>query len=92
MEHGETFDREPAQALRPVVPELTGAQCINDLLTVDIPLRLRHGFSDALTLFGSYHVVNYNLFYLNIRTNAQARAEAFLTRAGARRHGPANAE
>jgi hypothetical protein len=67
----------PSQALRPVVPALTGAECENGQLTVAIPFGNRHGFADALTLFGSYHIYDYNLFYSNIRTNASERTSAF---------------
>jgi hypothetical protein len=65
-----------AELLAPV-PELTGARCDAGLLRVDIPLGKRRGFADLLTLFGSYHVYDYNLFYLNIRRNARERVEAF---------------
>jgi hypothetical protein len=41
-------------------------------------LRNRRGFSDALTWFGSYHIYDYNLFYSNIRANADERVTAFL--------------
>jgi hypothetical protein len=69
----------PSKGLLSVVPALTGADCVNDVLTVDIPLRLRHGFADLLTVFGSYHIYDYSLFYANIRANAVQRAEAFMT-------------
>ncbi len=66
------------QELRPLVPQLTAARCNDDgELTVDIPMRSRHGFADALTLFGSYHIYDYNLFYLNIRLNVRERIAAY---------------
>jgi hypothetical protein len=68
----------PSQAMRPVVLALTGARCENGQLTIAIPFGYRHGFADALTLFGSYHIYDYNLFYSNIRANASQRTTAFL--------------
>ena len=44
---------------------------------MQIPWSKRHGFSDLLTLFGSYHIFDYNLFYTNIRVNAQQRVAAW---------------
>jgi len=65
-----------AELLAPVAG-LTGARCDAGLLRVDIPLTKRRGFADVLTLFGSYHVYDYNLFYVNIRRNARDRVAAF---------------
>ncbi len=70
----------PSQDLRPIIPALTGASCHDGELAVSIPWGRRHGFADALTLFGSYHIYDYNLFYTNIRVNADERAAAFLSR------------
>jgi hypothetical protein len=53
------------------------------LLRVSIPLRLRHGFSNVMTLAGSYHVFDYNLFYTNIRVNVRERISAFRTQTAA---------
>jgi hypothetical protein len=72
----------PSEPLRPIVPALTGADCDNGQLTVAIPFGSRHGFSDVLTLFGSYHIYDYNLFYTNIRVNAGERVAAFLAQHG----------
>lgn len=69
----------PYQDLQAVVPALTGAACVNDELTVSIPWGHRRGFADLLTLFGSYHIYDYNLFYANIRANADQRTLAFLS-------------
>jgi hypothetical protein len=65
-----------AELLAPVAG-LTGARCEAGLLRVDIPVSKRGGFANVLTLFGSYHVYDYNLFYLNIRRNARERVQAF---------------
>src|SRR5262245_39157927 len=47
-------------ALRPALPQLTGARCDVGLLRVSIPWSERRGFSDVLTFFGSYHILDYN--------------------------------
>jgi len=67
----------PGAALRAPIANLTGARCAAGLLEVDIPWSERRGFADLLTLFGSYHVFDYNLFYLNIRSNAIERVAAY---------------
>jgi hypothetical protein len=69
----------PGEELLPVVPRLTGAQCDGALLHIDIALSQRRGFANALTLFGSYHVYDYNIFYTNIRVNAEDRVRAYRT-------------
>ncbi len=69
--------------LLPPVPQLTGASCEAGLLHVSIPLRQRHGFTNVMTLAGSYHVFDYNLFYTNIRVNAGERISAFRAAAAA---------
>ena len=56
---------------------LTGAACHGAHLEVDIPFGARQGFRDTLSLFGSYHVFDYNLFYMNVRDNAKERVLAF---------------
>ena len=63
--------------LRAPLPQLTGATCEGAALQVSIPLQQRLGFADALTLFGSYHIFDYNLFYTNIRVNAKQRVMAY---------------
>jgi hypothetical protein len=67
----------PGEPLLPPVPRLTGAQCDGALLRIDIPLAQRHGFANLLTLFGSYHIYDYNIFYANIRANAEERVQAY---------------
>ncbi len=71
------------EALLPPVPQLTGASCEAGLLRVSIPLRERHGFVNVMTLAGSYHVFDYNLFYTNIRVNVRERINAFHAAAAA---------
>ena len=72
----------PREKLAAPIPQLTGARCESGALQVSIPFGKRHGFADLLTLFGSYHVFDYNLFYENIRTNARARVRAYRAAAG----------
>ena len=74
----------PGQPLHPPVPHLTAASCHGPGLEVDIPLTERRGFANPLLLSGSYHLYDYNLFYVNIRTNAQERVTAWRKTATAR--------
>jgi hypothetical protein len=67
----------PGAPLRPPIPQLTGARCDGADLRVDLPRSERRGFTDLLTLFGSYHIFDYNLFYVNIRVNARERLAAW---------------
>jgi Protein of unknown function (DUF3089) len=67
----------PGNPLRPPVPALTGASCQGGALQVSIPWTERRGFSGMFTLLGSYHIFDYNLFYTNIRVNAQQRVLAW---------------
>ena len=57
---------------------LTGARCVNGLLEVAIPEDKSSGFNGPLTGLGSYHIYDYNLFYMNIRANALERVAHFL--------------
>jgi hypothetical protein len=61
------------------VAGLTGARCVNGLLQVAIPDDAPRGFNGPLTGLGSYHIYDYNLFYMNIRANASERVAQFLT-------------
>jgi hypothetical protein len=63
--------------LRAVVPGLTGARCDGASLYISIPLAERSGFVDPLTMLGSYHIFDYNIFYTNIRINAEQRVLAW---------------
>jgi hypothetical protein len=58
-----------------------GAKCINGDLVVDLP-RVRTDFLPRPAMPTSLHIFDYGLFYENLRINALARTEAFLTRAG----------
>ncbi len=63
------------------VPHLTGARCDEGLLRIRIDWRELGGFTELLRLFGSYHVFDYDLSYLNIRRNAAERVAAYRTSA-----------
>jgi hypothetical protein len=65
------------QPLPRLVPELTGATCAGGLLGIEIPLREKKHFHDALSMFGVYHDFDYGLFYANIRENATLRVQAW---------------
>ncbi|MBS0377044.1 MAG: DUF3089 domain-containing protein [Proteobacteria bacterium] len=67
----------PGMDLEEPVVALTGATCSGGDLRIDIPFARRRGFSDALTLVGSYHIFDYNVFYTNIRVNARDRIRAW---------------
>ncbi|MEQ8936064.1 MAG: DUF3089 domain-containing protein [Amphiplicatus sp.] len=66
-------------ALSAPLPGHAGASCRGGYLIVDFP-EGSNAFVSRLTKKGSYHVFDYNLFYMNIRANAEARAEALLAR------------
>jgi hypothetical protein len=63
------------------IPELrsgvTGGRCSRGRLVISIAADKRAGFSDVLTRFGSYHNLDYSLFYDSIRRNAVERVAAF---------------
>ena len=65
-----------------ITPQLTGAQAHRGLLWADVG-KQRAGFPrlhipGERKLRASYHLVDYNLFYLNVRQNARARVRAWL--------------
>lgn len=68
------------EPLPQVVAGITGARCERGRLVISIPLLKRKGFRDPLTVFGSYHNQDYNLFYGSIRQNAIDRVQAFLAK------------
>jgi hypothetical protein len=57
---------------------VTGAQCRDGALFIATPRAA--GFQRGVVGKDNYHVYDYNLFYMNIRRNAQDRIEAFLAR------------
>jgi len=60
-----------------LIPSVTGARCLDGLLTVALRADVARPFSNVLTAFGSYHVFDYNLFYLNIRQNVAERIASY---------------
>jgi hypothetical protein len=72
-------DQSPAMpiVLQAATPALTGAACDQGLLAVDVP-PLKRGYSSLLrVVYGSFHVLDYGMFYENIRQNAQQRTRAW---------------
>ncbi len=57
-----------------VIPGLVHAQVHGSVLWVNKP----KFFGSALLNIKNYHIVDYNLFYMNIRENVQTRIESFL--------------
>ncbi len=74
---------EKFEQLAEPVPELTGAQCRDGSLFAST------GGDDRFSAMGeamtnSYHGLDYALFYMNIRENAQLRSRTYLAQAAAR--------
>lgn len=74
---GALSGKQEPDALSAPLPRLTGAKCENGYLVIDFDKDV-DGFKSRLTKNGSYHVFDYNLFYMNIRANAIDRVDAFL--------------
>lgn len=71
------FPQEAAPLVR-LTPHLTGANCRNQMLEVELSPGAPKGFSDTLSsLAGSYHLNDYGLFYANLRENAIDRVAAW---------------
>lgn len=67
-----------ATPLPALVPQLTGAECRDGMLDVDVPWSAPSGFLDKLSvLFGSYHLNDYGIFYHSLRRNAADRVAAW---------------
>jgi hypothetical protein len=87
-----TFSAAPAQAaenlgslamrrrsgatLPALVPGIVGARCQDGYLLIDEPTD--PAFHTSWMGKGNYHVLDYGLFYLNLRNNAVARVRAFV--------------
>jgi len=70
----------PAKAttLEPLWVHLTGAECKDQVLQVDVSGKAPKGYKDMLaTLYGSYHINDMGMFYASIRQNAVDRVAAF---------------
>lgn len=59
-----------------VIPHLSDAQVLDGVVRIHKPHFLLSPFFNYV----NYHIVDYNLFYMNIRENAQLRARKFLER------------
>ena len=57
-----------------VIPDFSDAQVKDGVLRINKP----HFFFSLLFNYKNYHIVDYNLFYMNIRENAQLRVKKFL--------------
>jgi len=57
-----------------VIPNISDAQVKDGVLRINKP----HFFFSPLFKYNNYHIVDYNLFYMNIRENAQLRVKKFL--------------
>jgi hypothetical protein len=68
--------RNDRASLPPVDAALVGARCAEGWLRIAPPPE-RKGY-DVLVRGGDYHVYDYALFHMNVRRNAEARAEAYL--------------
>ncbi|WP_339723409.1 DUF3089 domain-containing protein [uncultured Paraglaciecola sp.] len=67
------------QELPPLTPELTWAQCLSDG-RLEVMQQANNAFSNHLSQPNkSYHVLDYSLFYGNIRHNAKQRVKQFMT-------------
>ena len=75
---GSVYSDGPNAPVPAPLSHVTGANCEEHLLGIDIDFRDRHHFSDVLTILGIYHDFDYNLFYMNIRANVAARIQEFL--------------
>lgn len=74
-----------AKPLPALVRNLTGAECRDGLLEVDVPWSAPSGFTDLLSwVFGSYHLNDFGIFYDALRRNAVERVEAWTAENGPR--------
>ena len=57
-----------------VIPGLCDAQVLDGVVRINRP----HFFFSPFFKYNNYHIVDYNLFYLNIKENVQLRVKSFL--------------
>jgi len=57
-----------------VIPRFSDAQVLDGVVRINKP----HFFLSPLFNYKNYHIVDYNLFYMNIRENVQLRVRKFL--------------
>lgn len=73
------LSRSPGDSKPVIKAGYAGAKCIGGELVVDLP-HGRTDFQPRPATPTSLHIFDYSLFYENLRVNAVARAEAFLSR------------
>ncbi len=73
------LSRSPGDSKPALKAGYAAAKCVGGELVVDLP-KDRTDFQLRLGTGASLHTFDYSLFYENLRVNAQARAEAFLSR------------
>jgi len=71
------FNRDHNAPIGPVRKNLISARCEDGYLFISNP---GEDFQKLVMPGGNYHNYDYNLFYMNIRENAIARARTFLTK------------
>jgi hypothetical protein len=74
----DTASHQRIEALEKPIAELTSAQCKDGTLYVKQPQST--GFE--VDLMGTYHQLDYSLFYMNIYNNAKLRSNTFLASKG----------
>jgi hypothetical protein len=74
----DTASHQRIETLEKPIPELTSAQCKDGTLYVSQPQSA--GFE--VDLMGTYHQLDYSLFYMNIYNNAKLRSDTFLASKG----------
>ena len=78
---GKGEDESTAQvfkALSAPLPQHTWAQCRNGWLYVQDQEGSELDEGDTVDASGNYHMLDYSLFYMNIRNNAKLRANRYL--------------
>ncbi len=58
--------------------QFVNAQCKNGILFVSDLSETNYGLYESKLRKGSYHLIDYNIFYMDIRENAKVRVEKFL--------------
>ncbi len=61
-----------------IIPHISDAQVKDGVVRIDRP----HFFLTPFFRYTNYHIVDYNLFYMNIRENAQLRVRKYLEQKG----------
>jgi hypothetical protein len=70
----------PGQAFADPIAGKIGAACVDGLLQIEIAPDVFWRFNNLATAGGVFHVLDYNLFYMNIRRDAGRRLAAYFAR------------